>query len=429
MGIASWWRGLWAPKAMLPAGGGLLLTGTAQTPPRRGTIELQQTYRKSPWLHVVVSTIGEKCSAATRALRLYDGPEYAQNREMLRPGDSRLDLLEVLRRPAGGVTAANRWKLCRSWRALCGEFGLVKQRGPSVGGRLGRVTGLVPIAPQWIASVPSEGDPYFTIRIGTLSERVHLVDFVWCVDPDPINPWGRGVGHGESLSDELNADEGAAKMIAAWFANGGMPDVIVSLKGANKDALKDAEDKWHQRHRGARKAHQSHFTNGEVEVNRLDTTFKDQELVALREYEARSIIQTFAISPEVFGILDGSTRNSIDAAYYHFSLSVLAPWLDTLCDLFQEELVPEFGGGCWLGYERSDVVPDDRDLKLRAIAVNPGAFRVKDLREAGGFVPDRERGDELLQGEPTATPTQLPGNAGEGADEPEDDPDPGDDGE
>jgi hypothetical protein len=318
------------------------------------------------------------------------------------------------------VTAANRWKLCVAWRKLCGEYGLVKQRGPSIGGRQGRVTGLVPIAPQWIVSTPSEGDPTFGVRIGTVSEKVHLTDFVWCVDPDPVNPWGRGVGHGEALSDELNADEGSAKMIAAWFANGGMPDTMVSIKGANPAALKDAEDKWMAKFRGARKAHQPFMTNGETTVARLDTSFKDQQLVELREYEARTIIQSFGISPEVFGILDGSTRNSIDAAYYHFALSVVAPWMDTLVDLFQEELVPEFGKDCWLGYERSTVVPDDRDLKLRAIAVNPGAFRVKDLREAGGFTPDRERGDEPLSGPAPATPTQMPGNSGEGMDEPED---------
>lgn len=416
MGIASWWKSLWSP---VPSGGMLLTSGTA--PPRRGTVETQQTYRKSPWLHVVVSTIGERCAGVTRALRLYDGPEWARSREMLPEDAPQNELLELLRKPAGGITAANRWKLCRTWRALSGEFGLVKQRGPAVLGEgLGRVTGLVPIAPQWIASVPSKDDPFFTLRIGTTTQRVHLVDFIWCVDPDPVNPWGRGVGHGESLSDELASDEGAARMIAAWFANGGMPDVMISLKGADKKAIEAAEDRWKQKYSGARKAHQTHWTNADMSVERLDTSFKDQSLVPLREYEARTIIQTFAISPEVFGILDGSTRNSIDAADYHFSKSILVPWLDTLCDLFQEELVPEFGGGCWLGYERSDAVPDDRDLKLRAIAVNPSAFRVRDLREAGGFVPDPERGDDALQGAATATPTQLPGNGGEDADRPKD---------
>ena len=90
MDLGAWWKSLWVRRRALPPGmgGGLLLQSRLQ-PARRGTIELQQSYRTSPWLHVVVSTIGEKCSAATRALRLYDAPDWSQERELLRPDDPR----------------------------------------------------------------------------------------------------------------------------------------------------------------------------------------------------------------------------------------------------------------------------------------------------------------------------------------------------
>jgi len=415
MGFWSRLRGIFTKGPYGP--GGPTVTWSTQiggAAPRRGTRALLEAYRTMPWLQATAGRLANEAANAVK-LRLYDGPEDDDQRSQIPTTDQRYWMLEMLRKPtllATGVkmSARERWKLTHLWLSIVGEAGLIKQRGPT-----GLVTGLTPCNPYWVKRLPCPDEPYYFVQVDKDlgPSKVKPNDMIWLRNPDPLNPFGRGVGTAESLADELDTDEYTAKYIKAWYVNGGLPDTIITAKGADKKALEAAEEKFRQRYQGPRKAHQIHWSGADLAVNRLDTNFKDQDLVKMREFLRNTIIQVYGISPEILGILDSSTRDSTDNAYYLLALGVLVPWLEQVCDALQSELVDEFssGGPCWVGYKSP--IPEDRLLKLRAIATAPSAFRVRDAREVGGFAPDAELGDLRLAEKPTtAGPTNLPPGKG-----------------
>lgn len=377
-------------------------------PPRRGTRAILEAYRTMPWLHSVSNRLANEAASATK-LRLFNGPEDDETRQQLPVTDRRYEVITMLRRSvrlANGmkVSARKRWKLVHLWMSLLGEAGLIKQRGAG-----NRVVGLVPINPYWVKRLPSPGHPWFDVQVDKdmAIRPVSPDDMIWLSDPDPLNPYARGVGTAESLADELDTDEYAAKMAKAFFVNGGLPDFFVTFEGASEKQLVAAEERFRAKYNGARKSGATHWTGAKMDIKRLDTSFKDQDLMPLRKFERDTIIQTYNVSPEIFGILDGSTRDSTDNAYYLLALGVLVPWLDLLTDALQDDLAEEeYGGGFFFGYKSP--VPDDRKHKLQCIATAPSAFYKRDVREVGGFTPDPECGDEPLTSKPVvAGPTNI----------------------
>src|SRR5690606_9257308 len=101
-------------------------------------------------------------------------------------------------------------------------------------------------------------------------------------DPHPADPYGRGIGFGSALADEIDADEMAAKHISSWFHNKGIPAMLVSLLDAQGDTLRRAKREWDNALKGWSKQYSTHWTNAKLEVERLDTSFRELALVDLR---------------------------------------------------------------------------------------------------------------------------------------------------
>lgn len=416
MGFLDWFRS----KAARGGPGGTTVAwryGISSPPPRRGTRELFQAYRTSAWLRAVESRIANECASAVK-LRLYDGPEDDDQRKPVAPGDPRYELMRLLRRPvrvASGqvMTARQRNKILALWYGLAGEAFIVKQRGPS-----GRVTGLVPLSPLWVRGTPTPEQPFYTVQVDGQSPETRIApgDVIPIVDLDAENPYGRGVGTAAALGDELDCEEGLATMAKALALNRGVPETLVLLeKATTASQVEEARRGWRERFGGPERAGQVEFIGGTAQVVQLGMKVSDSQLIEQRRFLRDTIIQVHGVSPEIFGVLEQSTRDSIDSAYYLLGLGVLVPWLDALCDAYQSHLVPEFGteDDLWLSYKSP--IPENRALQINAMSIAPSAFRVRDLREVGGFAPDPERGSEAIASEQRiATPTQLP--AGKGAD-------------
>lgn len=412
MGFKTWWTSLFTKGARGGPGGSTVLVryGASSPPPRRGTRELFKAYRESAWLRAVESRIANECASAVK-LRLYNGPEDDDQREPVTREEPAYELMRLLRRPvrvASGqiMTARQRNKILALWYGLVGEAFLVKQRGPS-----GRVTGLVPLSPLWVRGTPTPSQRYYTVQVGDEPEKqIATGDMIPIVDLDAENPYGRGVGTAAALGDELDTEEGLSVMAKALALNRGVPETIVLLENAKTSAqVEEARQGWRERFGGPDKAGQVEFLGGSANVVQLGMKAADAQLVEQRKFLRDTIIQVHGVSPEIFGVLEQSTRDSVDSAYYLLGLGVLVPWLDALTDAYQSHLVPEFGGedDLWIGYKSP--IPENRALQLNAMSIAPSAFRVRDLREVGGFAPDPERGDEEIASEPRiATPTQLP---------------------
>lgn len=376
-------------------------------PPRRGTLELLQSYRKMPWLRAVNHRISTSIASvpwtlyvqqngkgkAVRNVKAQRADRINRNKilrrmkqqEVLKQIESH-PLLDLLDTANPAMTGRSARQITQTYLDLKGETFWVLERNA-----YGMPIEFWPVPPHWVIQTPSIHFPSFKVSFRGWNGDIPASEIIWIKDPDPENPYGRGTGLAEALGDELETDEYAAKHVKAWFYNRATPDIIVGLEGADKDQAEAARIRWEQKHRGFWNAFKAHFTSGKITVHQLSQTFADQQLKELRQFERDTIIQVYGISPEILGIITNSNRATIDAADYMFARWVLVPRLELLRSEMQERLVPEFDDRLILDYESP--IPEDNEFKLKVMEKSPWAFKRNEWREFAEFEPDEQIGE------------------------------------
>jgi len=401
----------------------------ARGPPRRGTRELLQAYREQPWLRAVTSKIARgvastgwtvyarsEVSAPLRGVNVIRSFPGGRGRDVVGApqwnwrvdravADPRLNsvdfetrarrrvelseagllrevpdhpLLSLLRHPNKELTGRHSIQMTQTWLDIKGEGFWLLQRG-----KQGTPIGYMPIPPHWVTSVPTVQKPVFRISYGTLQLDVQPNDMMWFRDPDPENPYARGTGVAESLGDELETDEYAAKYLKNWFFNSATPSMLVSLDGASAADVKLAKEKWESEHRGFQNAHRAHFMNGKMNAIRLDASFRDQQISDLRKLSRDTIAQVFAMPPEMLGIIENSNRSTIGAARFIYAIGVEFPRCESLRAELQQQLVPMFDENAVLECEVN--IPDDEDRRLNVMKSLPGGFSVNEWRAEAAY--------------------------------------------
>jgi HK97 family phage portal protein len=422
----------------------------ARGPPRRGTRELLIAYREQPWLRAVTSRIARGVASAgwsvyaratepvaergvsiqrampggsgRRVADILGAPAWRWGRDravrdlVLSSPDPETrarrrvelaaagllreipdhPLLQMLQRPNEFLTGRTSIQVSQTWLDIKGEaFWLLSTN------KLGVPSGYFPLPPHWVTQVPTDAQPWFRVSFGTLQFNVAPEGMIWLRDPDPENPYGRGTGVAESLGDELETDEFAAKYLKSWFYNSAMPSFLVSFEGATKDQLTAAKEKWEQEHRGYGNAHRAHFASGKMNAVRLDASFRDQQISDLRKLQRDTVAQVFAMPPELIGIIENSNRSTIGAARYIYVLGVEYPRCEFIRTELQQQLVCKFDQNAVLECEVA--IPDDEERRLGVMQAQPTAFSLNEWRSEAGYAP-LEQFDGVF---PAGMPGQL----------------------
>jgi hypothetical protein len=385
-----------------------LMLDVANAGPRKGSGEILAAYRESPWLrgvaHHVSSTVGAVpwrlyaapvAEARANGRRSFgDAPiwtrdtPYRQRAVMMRRAVARGDLVEIQRHPWCDLMARPNpmmsGKVARQMTIasydLVGQAGWVLDRsGPNE-----TPTRVWPVPGTWIQRRPTMDEPTWGIQIGGMTWSVPVTDFLLFVDPDPAQPYGPGAGLGLALGDELDIDEGASKTVAAWFQNQALPNAIVALKGARPEVLRKAKSEWNNALQGFRKMYKTHFVNTDVAVQRMDTSFKDQNLVEIRKSVRDMLQQVWGVPPEKLGIVTSSNRATAQAARAIDAEDVQVPRLEMLREEYQR-LAEMFDDRLIVDYESP--VPDDVEIKRAVYQAFPGRFSIDEERALAGDAP------------------------------------------
>lgn len=372
------------------------------TPPLRHVEDLLIAYSRLPWLRAVVGKIGFSTGSIPWQLfvetpggvgpptrsRAIQRAGYPVRKKMIHrkavAGDlveitdhRLLDLLDQFNPLMTGLAAR---KLTQVHLDLVGEAFWLKQRDA-----LGVTIGLWPLPPPWIRETPSPRNPYYVIQFQSWTVQVEPHDMVWFLDLDPSRPYWRGKGTAESLGDELETDEYAAKHTKTEFYNHAVPETLVTAEGMGESETRRLETDWRQRNQGFFKALQVYFINRKVDVKQLGQNFKNLQLIQLREFERNMIIQVFGVPPEILGIIEKSNRATIDAADFLFSRWVLTPRLELQREVMQKALISEFDERLILDYESP--VEEDAERQMKAASLAPWALTVDEWRARQGEEP------------------------------------------
>lgn len=398
---------------------GLVAPGSGgRGPPARGTRELIRAYREQPWLRAVTNRIARGVASARWAVyarseapakkagRLAPSWQWGTDRAVRDLGlmsanrksrEKRMaalqrdgllrevvdhPVLELLERPNEWMLGIDALQVTQVWLDIKGEAFWLLAFGDK-----GQPVGIYPVPPHWVTSVPTSSQPYFTVAIGTSQLRVDPRGVLWLRDIDPENPYGRGTGVAESLGDELETDEFAAKYVKAWFYNNASPSMIVSFEGATLDQLKEAAAKWEAKHRGVHNAHRAHFAAGKMNAVKLDTAFRDQQMVEIRRLSRDTVIQVFGVPPECIGVIENSNRATIDAASYMYATGVEHPRVEKLRLELASRLMPLFSGGDSALLECELSTPNDQTRRLEVMRAQPASFLANEWRTEAGYDP------------------------------------------
>lgn len=400
-------KALFGPDSTQSAGG--LLAGVTMggaRAPRRGSKELMLAYREQPWLRAIVQRIAQ--DVASVPLRVLAPARPSGNGLVSRAvganGDIRRKMLDdglvngtlvqldehpfltLLNSMNPALRAVGSMTVTQAWMDLKGEAFWVLERNGA-----GQAIEAWPVPPHWVTDIPTASRPTFRMQASGWTKEISERDVLWFKNPDLENPYLRGSGLGEALADEIDVDEYAAKHVRDWFFNGGRPSGFVSLQGAGEDEVTRFEEKWRSRYQGMGKAHQIHFTNAPIGYEDLSHTFRDQELLALRQYQSDLMRQTFGVPPEILGIIQNSNRATIDSSYYLYSRGVLVPRLVGLCDALQG-LAAEWDKRLVVDF--LSPVPEDVEFKKAAMVALPTNYTVNEHRALAGQLPV-DGGDSL----------------------------------
>lgn len=375
------------------------------SPPPRGSYELLDLFKSSPWLRATTHKIASSFSSiewkvyARQSKEANGSARFVEDKILrsapahLRPGlikkaRSSGDLVLLDEHPLQKlIDTPNPLMSGRVFRQLCqihldllGETYMVLDTNPA-----GMPVRMWPIPPTWIKQIPTETQPSFRVEVDGASFDVPTENMLVIRDPNPSDPYGRGTGLGYALADELDIDEFAAKHVATWFHNKGMPDMLISLEGASRPLLEEAKRRWDNATRGFAKAYRTHWTGAKLDVKRLDTAFKDMALIDIRAFERNTIVQVFGVPPEKLGIIENSNRSTSESAQFIFASDVLVPRAELWRSELQSRLVNRFDPRLILDYESP--IPGDREFKRSVVQAFSEMFTIDEIRELADMDP------------------------------------------
>lgn len=380
------------------------ILGTGEVP-RRGTAALLRVYDQSPAVRSAAERVafsvasspwgayitgpGRKASSILSELHeLRSQPREYRSRikamvegQDLREAPREHPAAKLLRRPNGLLRRLGTLMVQVAQLDLAGETWIYSKDQDSKG----RPMSLLPVPPSWV-DMQRDGRLLVTWPSGQ-QEPLDATRLQRVFYPDPSNPYGRGTGLGRALSDEIDADEYAAKLAAARFRNKGVPDVLIKMAGASNDVLRLMQEDMRNKAGGVRQGGKPYLVNNDIDVKQLAGSLVDLDLVKLREFEREVIRSTWGVPPEVLGLTGDSNRATAHQAKDSMARYVMIPRLELFREWWQEELVPLFDDPERFLVLYENPIPEDWDFRLEAAKAAPWAKTRDEWRRLTGDEP------------------------------------------
>ena len=406
-----------------------VLTTTRGSIPDRSTAELLNSFNTSPWVRACAGRVADAMAAVQWKLYVARKPTRqirsdirhiqkahgAERRKLIKALDRTGELDEVpthlfLDMMAEGnpyFTGRDvRW-LASIWHDLIGDVFFIKERNA-----MKATSALWPVPPHWVAETPTPSAPFFRMARGAWQQMVPATEVLWIQNPNPVDPYGRGTGLGKAIDDEIALDEYAAKHSAAFFKNSARPDLIVMPEAGSQFSDADQarfQQFWNEQLQGFWRGFKPLFVKTPIKVQTLEQNFRNMQMKELRDQERDTIMQTWGIPPELFGVVTSSNRSTIDMAPFIMATYVLVPRLERLRDTFQYKLLPEYDQNIILDYVSP--VPEDRIFKQSVMQGKPEAFYANEFRALAGMPPVDEL-EDVLMSVGSAAPAPMPQGEG-----------------
>ena len=341
-------------------------------PPSMNTAEWLDTFSKSPRLSVVDRIASDLANIEGRLFRVNeDGPESEITSHRF------LDFM-AQPNPLYEMTSSAMWRLHEIYLLLVGEGYFLIERDS-----FGRPVELWVVPPHWVKMTPYLGSPTYTIvSSGGLTMTVPVDDMFVMKQLNPLDPFMRGLGVAESIADEVEIDEYAAKFQKRFFYNDATPPVVFVIPNSTKDQREEFMAHWNKKHKGVENSHRAAALSGDITVKELGSTDgKNLGFIESRVAMRDAVLEHFNMPREIMGITENSNRATADSAQYIYAKNVLTPRILTREKAINTQLLPLFGRNLVWRYD--PVIPYDKvfDKEKAITAYGAGLLTKNEARE------------------------------------------------
>ncbi|MBM7117627.1 phage portal protein [Archangium primigenium] len=400
--------------------------------PRSGSRQVLAAYRENAWLQAVVDTVAEatatprwrvllpvtsKGKGLARSLKAVGALERTRDGRLSRHkalarGVERGDLVELhqhellnfLDSPHPLFTGRDLRKLQQVHLDLVGETFLYLRRTLD---DERRVAGYEVLPPHCVHQTPTDTGTHYVVTYNRAATSVLPSEIVWLKRLDPENPYGRGVGRGLAMGDELDTAEALQVARKATFLRGGLPAAVVGIDegGAGDDRAEEIESEYQEKFNRPEAAGRVWFVNGKVSLSQIQQDFRalqmDETEKGLRDF----VRQCFNVSPELLGDLTSANRSTSEEAKYTLAEYAVLPRLEFQRNHYQLHVVPRIDPDALLEYE--DPRPQSWERTLAVVTCSPNeGFTWNEVRALAGFAPDPSLNGRRPRPLPGAMPVQ-----------------------
>ena len=352
-------------------------------PPSRNTAEWLVMFSKSPRLAVVDRIASDLASIEGKLFYVNDdGTETELTNHPF------LDFM-AQPNPLYEMSSSAMWRLHEIYLMLVGESFMLIERDEK-----GKPVELWVVPPHWVKMTPHLGSPTYTIvSPGGITMTVPVDDMFVMKQLNPYDPFMRGLGTAESIADEVEIDEYAAKFQKRFFYNDATPPVVFLMPDASREQRDEFMANWNKKHKGVENSHRAAALSGNVDVKELGSSDgKNLGFIESREAMRDAVLEHFGMPREIMGITENSNRSTADAAQYIYAKNVLTPKIGAREEAVNKQLLPLFGRN--LVWKYDPVIPYDKEFdKSKALdAYDKGLITKNEARRLMDL-PDVDGGD------------------------------------
>lgn len=296
--------------------------------------------------------------------------------------------------PSQDLSKQSFFEIVSSYLKLTGEAYILKKDALEMN--------LIPIPPHLIEDRDHDSDTFRIENLGfEFDDREYSKDELIIIrDHSLLDPFTEGRGEAQSCGYDVDITDAASEHTASYLENHARPDLLATIEGASDDELERFRESMRKKHGGAGNAGKIEaFAGADIKLEQMQSSFSDLGLTDLRKHSAKVIRQVFGIPPEIVGIVENSNRATIQAAEYLFKKNVVRPLSKKIIEAVNRQFIkPDLNEQFELELP-NDIVPDDKEFKLKVMKEFPNAFQDNEVREIAGFDPLEEGQLEIDQEE------------------------------
>ncbi len=356
-------------------------------PPSMNTAEWLTMFSKSPRLAVVDRIASNIANVGGRLFHVNaDGSETEITKHPF------LDFMEHPN-PLYEMTSSAIWRLHEIYLLLVGESFFLIERDENE-----KLIELWNVPPHWVKMTPYLGNPYYQIISPSGQSMSVLVDDVFVMKQlNPLDPFMHGLGTAESVADEVEIDEYAAKFQKRFFYNDATPPVVFCMPDASSEQRDAFMARWNKKHRGVENSHRAAAFTGNVDVKVLgNNNSKNLDFIDSRIAMRDAVLEHFGVPREIMGITENSNRATADSAQYIYAKNVLTPRLRNREEAINKQLLPLFGDN--LVWRFDVVIPYDKDFdKAKALDAYYAGIITKNEARQLLDLPEVESGGDVFK--------------------------------